>query len=152
MQQKREAEIDDCRHIESFISDDSVQSFEAIGDSNDGTASIKQNKIGDQQQAVLGTNICNQVYLQKSSSFAADESHLMQYLFDRGQFLCINCMSTKFIKQDGGSGKAGMVAIVDYSASVLLDGHSLGADWVSQELQKEENADLNQQIENNYLL
>ena len=98
MQQKKEADIDDCRHIESFISDDSVQSFEAIGDSNDGTASIKQNKIGDQAQVVLGTSICNQVYLQKSSSFAADEPHLMQYLFDRGQFLCINCMSTKFIR------------------------------------------------------
>ena len=63
MQQKKEADIEDCRHIESFISDDSVQSFEAVGDSNDGTASIKQNKIGDQAQMVLGTSICNQVYL-----------------------------------------------------------------------------------------
>ena len=45
-----------------------------------------------------------------------------------------------------------MVAVVDYSVNVLLEGHSSGADWVAQELQKEENADLNQQIENNYLL
>ena len=41
---------------------------------------------------------------------------------------------------------------MDYSVSVLLEGPSSGGDWVAQELQKEENADLNQQIENNYLL
>ena len=67
MKQKKEAaEIDDCRNIESFISDDSVQSFEELGDSNERTASIKQNKIvgGDQAHGHLhGSSICNQVYL-----------------------------------------------------------------------------------------
>ena len=42
MKLKRETtDIDDCRNIESFISDDSVQSFEELGDSNEITASIK---------------------------------------------------------------------------------------------------------------
>lgn len=159
MKQKKEAaEIDDCRNIESFISDDSVQSFEELGDSNERTASIKQNKIvGDQGQGRLhGSSICNQVYLQKSNSFIADEPHLMHYLFDQGQFLCINCMSTKFIKQDGsggGTGKQSLVSVIDYSSSVLNnDQTQVNSEWVAQEMAKEENIDVSHQIENNYLL
>lgn len=85
MKDKREAaDIDDCRNIESFISDDSVQSLDDLADSIDRTASLNQNKLfPDQPQGpYLGSSICNQVYLQKSNSFTADEPHLMQYLFD----------------------------------------------------------------------